>query len=382
MCIFRKVIPFFLLGLEDKQKARYPLYQLFKKYANHSGLPGCSESLTERDTNLEKITKFIIPKYMEKVDKEIIFEVCDKKGQTLQCKRHSYYEINWEEVKNLKDDSNHKVFWNLEHFFLSCSLYFDFMPTCSPQENGAVAGLDPSEWVYPLKIKLVLFGHQNASFFIVPKADVWHDYEAPTNRSIYITTLDQDFPGTTHSNVPKQVQKRNCYNFEGYPGICSILHGNGNTERQRNIASHLLAALGDTREECKQPPPSDMKTIRAMVMALAIPFIAEPAPPSDQGITQIHSLHPDLTRKLPDKGQLKRLGGGNPGCHILYKYLLETIKEGTNSFGKVLLHPSHGDKGKPEFLPSKTNGVSEYRASMFSSRDEAILRMQAWLDEV
>ncbi len=487
--------------MEDKgkQTTKYPLYQLFLEYANHSEISNSGKSPTKRDANLGRMKQIV--KCMEKIEKEITFEVikthkkeqdCHKKEQILQRRSPGYYELDWEEIKDERDpDTNHKIFLNLEHFFICCSLYFDFIPKYNFPEEGATAEpeegataepeegataepeegataepeegataepeegataepeegataeakegataepeegataepeegataepkegataepkegataepeegataepkegatAEPEEGAtaepqleYPLKIKLKLFRHDTA-FYILPKSHVWHDYGKPMERSLYVTTLDEDFKGTKHSNTPKQTKREQSYNYEAYPGICKILHANGGLRRQQNIASHLLAALDGTEEQCEEPSPSDMKTIRAMVMALVIPFIAEIAPPSDDAIKQIHAVHTNMMKgEQFDKAQLKNLGGGNPGCHMLCKYLFETIKEGINNFKKVFLHPEYGDEGKPEFLPSKTNGVSEYRASMFNSRDEVILRMQDRLNQV
>ena len=237
------------------------------------------------------------------------------------------------------------------------------------------------------------FGHNDIAFYILSKAEVFNNSESQYHKSLYITTLKEDFKGGKRYKPQKNKKKKSTiaegekFNYDAYKDISYILHGNeGNRQhidRQRLIASCLIDTL-DGKKTVK--PEFEVDIIRAMVMALAIPFIAEICPPSDEALCNINKVKCKLQGgSVLDKSMeklLKARGGGNPGCHRLLYCLFGTIKEGTNTFKKVLRHRDHSNQAKPDFLPSMTGGVLEYRRSMFNKKDEALLKMAAEINLV
>ncbi len=233
---------------------------------------------------------------------------------------------------------------------------------------------------YPLRVKPDWFGHKIGAFYLMSQAQVFNTDAPQHNKSLYIITLDEDFPGSKNKKKPK--------NFDAYKDICALLHGkevdhtkdqygySQFRERQKLIASYLLRTLDGTQEPLENPPFA-MDIIRSMVMILAIPFIAEIAPPSDDAIETIRGVFLDLKHKKIDstirktlEDRLIKLGGRNPGCHILCYKLLKAVKEGDKTFKMVFRHP---DKTPAAFIPSRTGGVLAYRMSMFSVDNEILL---------
>ncbi len=294
------------------------------------------------------------------------------------------YELDWIEID--------KRLANIKDLFECCSLFHDVMEEDKETEHP-----------YPLKINIKLFGH-HGSIYIVSKAQIFNSQEQSLH-GIYITTKDSDFPGTELSN--KKVPKQKKFNYDAYQDISDILTGEPNNEehkaRQKEIAGYLLDTLdGKIREA-----PYDMAVIRAMWMAISIPFIAEIAPPPDRGITEIQSvcsrlINGDSLNDVHDN--LKGLGGNNPGSHIYCYNLYKGIRSGNNTFKNVLLYPyqKHNSTLKcpvkdcnghiktserkgpdPEYTCSlQRRGVLQYRINMFSNRDEVLLACASQAKEV
>ncbi len=294
-------------------------------------------------------------------------------------------------------------------FFLCLSIYFDFMPT------------DIDGYPYPLKINIELFGHKGV-FYIMSRAQIFPDPGSTgkaLERCLYIFSNDQDFEPTKHGT--KMNKATNTFNFEAYKGISFLLNGdveagelqpkiqkskmnkessqdqsrkaleseidvgiNELKTRQSLIGKYILEALdGIDNQPDLEPKLFPMRVIRAMWMAVIIPFVAETAPPSDEAIQTIESVHSDLmkgaTFDAEMEKKLKGLGGANPGCHKLCYYLYDSIRKGNNTFKKVLIHP-HANRA--EFTPSMQRGIHEYRKSMFNNSNEALLKLAAEIDQV
>ena len=290
------------------------------------------------------------------------------------------YELFWNDIE--------QQFLNVKEFFVCCSLLHDFMP--QDEQTGHP---------YPLKISIKLFGHQGA-IYVISKAQIFNSNE-PSMHGLYITTDDDDFLGTTLCDKGKN-PKQNKFNFDAYLDISDILTGRFNVdtdkERQKTIAKYLISNTLDSNAHEPETRPYPMHVIRAMWMAIAIPFIAEIVPPPDQGIINIQSVCSQLITgaSLDDvQADLKGHGGNNPGSHIFCYNLYKGIRDGNNTFRNVLLYPypkssstlkcpikdckGHITKSErkgpePEYTCSmQRRGVWTYRINMFSNRDEALL---------
>ncbi len=417
--LLKKVIfPFCVISDHYKDDEKFLLYRLFWEYANYANI---SPNLhTVRDTNTKLMKDNIVPLLTPEtlVHEKKIFHGQGEEDAYMYAIEH-YHQIEWSLVKD--------HFQNPMHFLECLSLYFDWMPT--EQEPSTENGLnprympstqectqecqsDPTDTAkskkepsvssktsstgkfsgpkyYPLRVKPNWFGHKEGAFYVMSQAQVFNTDAPQHHKSLYIITLEEDFPRSKNKKKPK--------NFDAYKDLCALLHGKevdhtkdqyGHTqfgEKQKLIASYLLNTLDGTQEPLENPPFA-MDIIRAMVMILAIPFVAEIAPPSDDAIRIIEQVYSDLKEKNIDstiqkalEDRLIKLGGRNPGCHILCHKLLKSVKEGVKTFKMVFRHP---DKIPAAFIPSRTGGVLEYRKSMFSPDHELLLEIAAEMNLV
>ena len=296
-----------------------------------------------------------------------------------------YYELDWADVKDRFD--------NPEHFLLCLSQYCHWMPKIqtdqdsSSEEKSLSAGENPEtrpnpedgqtpkekeentrERFYPLRVKVDWFG---------------------TEDEFYVAQLTLMDPQACKRDESLCVIRPKATNFDAYKDLCSLLHGKEGDKKamegQKEIASYLLNTLDGTQEPL-QNPPYEMDVIRAMVMILAIPFIAEIAPPPDDSIEKIRNIYADLIENRLDRlattkmeKQLKALGGRNPGCHEKCYELLKAVQEGDKTFRMVFRHPSQTTAA---FVPSGTGGVLEYRISMFSVDKEIDRKLTAKMNMV
>ncbi len=312
------------------------------------------------------------------------------KGKPEKVEERQCYELSWEKVK--------KKFKSRMDFFQCLSLYFDFMPLDSSSKK-------PHQYPFPLKIKMRLFGHEGA-FYILSRPYIFSEQPTVTalERCLYIIAQDTDFIPTKQTKQSKQRDiGKDTYNFEAYKDISYLLNGDvelmeankrpekaaeikfQTTQRQKQIAQYLLEALdGVDNQPQLDREHFPMRIIRAMWMALIIPFVAETAPPPNRAARVIKSIYQGVYDGTKFDANMEKdlnaLGGCNPGCHELCYRLYESIRDGRAHFRDVLLHP-HG--AKPAFTPSMVCGVHKYRCSMFEDiRGEAVMATCAASNQV
>ncbi len=342
--------------MENSASDEYPLYQLFLEYSKN-------QPASERYMNFKRM-KDLFDSDVGIVKNTSTTVTLPRSNPPI---RKHFYEVTWSKIQD--------NFFNHMHFFLCCSLYFDFMP-----KDG--------DHPYPLKVNMRLFGH-DAAFYIFSRAQIWNNSKRPMERLLYITTDDKDFLGSVQNQ--NRNENKDTYNFEAYKDISFILNGDSkqdyttlnpahkdgeesSKETQKVIADHLLSTLNGKGYEVHRS--HKMCIIRTMWMAVVLPFVAEPAPPSDETLRDISSVYQEMVQgaryDTSMEECIKGLGGGNPGCHELCYNLYERIASGKNSFKKVLDHP-HAQNAKPQFTPSMVKvGSHEYRKTMFNDRDGAI----------
>ncbi len=399
----------------------------------------CQESIdqsiglqpTERDLNISRMSRILSKKLPE----------CDT-ATTVKIPgtevTKPYIEISWQDVQD--------KFVHRRDFFHCLSLYFDFMPKDSASNDSAKECVqkDSDSHPYPLKVNMKMLGHKG-SFYIFSKAqvmiakNVWDLDETNVNsamqRSLYVVTCDEDFQGTKQGQRGKTLEGIDAYNYEAYKDVNFLLSGEDednpnkdnqnaaeNKQNKKGMKGKAGGKQGKTKgQKDQQNLKEDMKKVdpqqveresmlaghiidtldgkdnqtgvdlsmpikRAMWMAMIIPFVAEPAPPSNETIRKIRDVYLQLTTKGVRfdgsmKSKLVGLGGGNPGCDELCYELYKSIRRGANSFRNVLFH-TQGPPW-PDFTPSKAGvGVQGYRLRMFNHREDAIGCIVRHLSEV
>ncbi len=367
-----------MISLSGEHRPSYPLYQWFWENANYSGISK-DQPPTQRDRNIG-LMKDILPKEPSTTVK------VELKEQPETIEERKCYELSWDEVK--------ERFTSRMHFFQCLSLYFDFMPCKKPHQ-----------YPFPLKIKMKIFGHEGA-FYILSRPYIFSKQPTgtPLERCLYIIAQDTDFMPTKQTKQSKQRDiAKDTFNFEAYKDISYLLNGDvelreanerpekaaeiefQTRQRQKQIAKHLLEALdGVDNQPELDPELFQMRIIRAMWMALIIPFVAETAPPPDKAARVIRDIYRDVQKGTKFdanmEDQLNGLGGCNPGCHELCYCLYQSIRDGRAYFKDVLLHPHPSNTA---FTPSVVRGVHRYRCSMFDDiRGEAVMATGAAFNQV
>ena len=283
------------------------------------------------------------------------------------------------------------MFKNNQDFFEHLSLYFGFMAEHYDDQTG---------YPYPILVRMFMFNH-DAQFLMCAKAQALRvTDDTACKDTIYITTKDEHFPGTTLSKVAK----KNVFNFDAYKDLPKALKSCKMCDK--DLAKMILENLHETgTEELIYTSPIEMNAIRALCMTVLIPFIAEIAPPPDDVIAKIRQLH-DITRERLCQANyidefLSGLGGSNPGSHMFYLILIKMIAAGLMDFQDVLAgkRQKHVPRcprrknmptnrcanrecsytatptmigPKAKFIPARVGGLLEYRKEMFNPESTAI----------
>ncbi len=301
----------------------------------------------------------------------------------------------------LDHDKTASVFKDKQDFYQHLSLYFGFMTEHYDDETG---------YPYPILVRIYMFGH-NGQFLMCAKAQALRTEDpqeiAACRNTIFITVKDEHFPGTRGSKKTK----KNTFNFDAYKDMPKALKSCKIIEKDlaKMILENLIEQGGGEIEPSFNLP---MNVIRALCMAIWVPFIAEIAPPPDDALDRIRKLYEKTRSQLCSTRYLdeclRGIGGSNPGSHIYYLALIKQIVSGQNQFESVLAgkRQTHVPKcprcqasppankcanypqceysseqwegPKAEYIPARVGGLVEYRLEMFNNQSTAIQSCESW----